>query len=99
MDKTTFVRIIIDYLIYRNRIAEISNNLGLDLMDSNIVSYTDKLFNEYLKSNFNPESTDTIIWWCIDKQSNPELTYKVDGKLVPSDTINDLWNIVEKYRK
>ena len=47
-------------------------------------------------SNFSSEDVDTILWWCCDKQSNPKLKYIVNGKIIPSDTIEDLWNIVGK---
>lgn len=96
MDKSDFISAIHDFLEFRENVANISNAFKLDFTDSNLYLYSEKLFCNYMLSNFNSEDVDTILWWCYDKQSNPKLKYTVDGKIIPSDTIEDLWNIVGK---
>ena len=96
MDKSNFISAIHNFLEFRENIANISNAFKLDFTDSNLYLYSEELFCNYMLSNFNSEDVDTILWWCCDKQSNPKLKYIVDGKIIPSDTIEDLWNIVNK---
>lgn len=96
MDKSNFISAIHDFLEFRENVANISNAFKLDFTDSNLYLYSEKLFYNYMLSNFSSEDVDTILWWCCDKQSNPKLKYIVDGKIIPSDTIEDLWNIVDK---
>lgn len=96
MDKSNFISAIHDFLEFRENVANISDAFKLDFTDSNLYLYSEKLFYNYMLSNFSSEDVDTILWWCYDKQSNPKLKYIVDGKIIPSDTIEDLWNIVNK---
>ena len=96
MDKSNFISAIHDFLEFRENVANISDAFKLDFTDSNLYLYSEKLFCNYMLSNFSSEDVDTILWWCYDKQSNPKLKYIVDGKIIPSDTIEDLWNIVDK---
>lgn len=96
MDKSNFISAIHDFLEFRENVANISDAFKLDFTNSNLYLYSEKLFCNYMLSNFSFEDVDTILWWCCDKQSNPKLKYTVDGKIIPSDTIEDLWNIVNK---
>lgn len=95
MDKATFVSIISDYLAYKEKMANVSNNLGVDLINSTPVEFTERVFDNLMHVYFNSDNANTIIWWCTDKQANPSLNYIVNEKVVPSRTIDDLWEIVK----
>ena len=54
--------------------------------------------------NFDDEGIDWINWWLYEKPAlfkgeADNQAYDENNKVIPTDTIDDLWNIVEKYRK
>lgn len=58
---------------------------------------SDLLF-EYI---FGKEALDWVNWWMYEKNgtlsSSPLEAYDKDGNVIPTDTIDDLWNLIEEY--
>ena len=58
------------------------------------------MFEKYLETYFTEEGTDIIYWYLFEKNGNSE--YKMwdkDKNEIPTETIEDLWNIVKDYLK
>lgn len=64
------------------------------------VEYGNILFDEVLGLLFQEEGVDDINWWLYEKCGRPD--YKMwdkDGNEIPTETLDDLWEIVKDYRK
>ena len=50
---------------------------------------------------FEEEGVDDINWWLFERPMSPPgpKMWDSDGKEIPIETIEDLWNIVKDYRK
>lgn len=53
---------------------------------------------------FSDEGVDWVNWWLFEKpglfkNSLPNEAYDEDGNIIPTDTIDDLWNLVKDYQK
>ena len=58
--------------------------------------------NVVLPELFSDEGVDWINWWLFEKPGfggDPNQAYDEDGNVIPTDTIDDLWNIVKDYQK
>lgn len=52
------------------------------------------------KTNFNENGLDWINWWLYEKDGNSELkAYEKNETEIPTETIEDLWDLVKQYRK
>lgn len=72
--------------------------LEIDLVDSRISIYSNFLFETLLYTYFTEEGIDWIYWWLYEKDGDPELkAYDKYNIEIPSETIDDLWNIVKEY--
>ena len=56
--------------------------------------YTNQKFHEILKYNFNDEDIELIDWWLYERRNNPELKMYIDKKEVPTETIENIWNLL-----
>lgn len=99
--KEEFIDLILKQQEWYNRIDEVSEALSVPtLFESDWVEYTSILFDKTLNLLFNENGVDDISWWMYEKSGNPEFKmWDENGKEIPTDTVEDLWNIVEKFRK
>ena len=61
--------------------------------------HNDRL-DEVIGLLFQEEGVDDINWWLYEKCGRPD--YKMwdkDGNEIPTETLDDLWEIVKDYRK
>lgn len=95
-----FKELITDYQKWDKRIDEVSSILkSPDLYEADWISYTSKLFDNTLKLVFNKYAVDDISWWIWEKSFNPDLKmWDKDDNEIPTETIDDLWNIVKENR-
>ena len=85
-----FKNLINDYKNHLNNIDNASDALNLSLYDSKIVSYSLEIFNKLID----------IDWWLYEKSSDPSLKmFDESGQEIPSETIEDLWNLIKGNRK
>lgn len=98
--KEEFITLISNYQKWDKRIDEVSTILNSpDLFESDWISYTSELFETTLKLVFNKYAIDDINWWIWEKSFNPDLKiWDLDDKEIPTETIDDLWNIVKNNR-
>jgi hypothetical protein len=98
--KEEFVLLISKHKEWDNRIDEVSKSLNCFILDADWVSYTAELFDNTIKLLFTDEGADWIFWWLWEKDGNPELlAYDSEDNIIPSETIDDLWELVKNYRK
>lgn len=98
--KEQFVKLITDNRKHNDRLDEVEDVLGLAIYDCDWVEYGNILFDEVLGLLFQEEGVDDINWWLYEKCGRPD--YKMwdkDGNEIPTETLNDLWEIVKDYRK
>lgn len=99
--KEDFTKIITDYQGWRNRMLRVSEVLGIDFLDPDWIEYTHFLFQDLIKSHFDEGGVDWINWWLFEKPTFAEgkgEAWDADGKVIPTETVEDLWNIVENHR-
>lgn len=98
--KEQFVKLITDNRKHNDRLDEVEDVLGLAIYDCDWVEYGNILFYEVLGLLFQEEGVDDINWWLYEKCGRPD--YKMwdkDGNEIPTETLDDLWEIVKDYRK
>lgn len=100
ISKEEFVNLILNHKDWDSRLDEVEKVLGVMPLEIDWIEYCAKLFDETLKLLFREEGVDDITWWLWEKSGNPELKmWDSDCKEIPTETIDDLWEIVKNYRK
>lgn len=98
--KEQFVKLITDNRKHNDRLDEVEDVLGLAIYDCDWVEYGNILFDEVLGLLFQEEGVDDINWWLYEKCGRSD--YKMwdkDGNEIPTETLDDLWEIVKDYQK
>lgn len=101
MTKEGFIRLIENALNYSKELDR-WDNFGIDLFESLISELGWNFLNVVLPELFSDKGVDWINWWLFDKPGFGEKlnqAYDEDGNIIPTDTIEDLWNIVKDYQK
>ena len=97
--KEEFIELLNDRINWNNKVEQLCELLGSNLWESDIFNYGEILFEKILNLRFNDSGIDIIFWWLYERKYDKDLNIKIDGKEVPSDTLDDLWEIVKDYRK
>lgn len=83
----------------QNKILDQLEELGFEIWDTSVIEFGWQMFDAFLESNFNEDGKDWINWWLYERRVPSDMkAYNEDGSEIPMDTIEDLWNLVEKYR-
>lgn len=74
--------------------------LDIQAFESPLVEFGFLMFENLIEHTFNIEGRDWIFWWLYEKKllGDGPSAINDDGSELPTETIEDLWNIVEKYR-
>ena len=99
--KEEFIDLILKQQKWCNRSDEVSEALNVaTLFECDWVEYASVLFDKTLTLLFNEDGIDDIYWWMYEKSENPELKmWDESGKEIPTDTVEDLWNLVKNNQK
>lgn len=97
--KEEFIELLNDRINWNDKVEQLCELLGSNLWESDIFNYGEILFEKILNLKFNDSGIDIIFWWLYERKYDKDLNIKIDGKEVPSDTLDDLWEIVKDYRK
>lgn len=99
--KEEFINLITEQIEWCDKIDEISETLNApSLYECSWIEYASTLFDKILDFYFKEEGIDHINWWLYEKNRDPKLKmWYVHGKEIPTDTVEDLWNLVKEYRK
>ena len=99
--KENFIYIINQHQNQKELLDELER-CGFDIYETKVIEFGFIMFDKVLKSNFNDEGIDWINWWLYERDnkwcSEIGKAWDENGKEIPTETIEDLWNIVEKYR-
>lgn len=78
------------------------DKFGLSLYELPISEMGWELFNISVDIIFKEDGADWINWWLFEKPiffGKPSQAYNEDGSVIPTDTLDDLWNLVKDLQK
>ena len=94
MDRTRFKKILSEYIKFRD-ILDSLYNMGISMIESPIFSYGYSMLKEVLDDHFNEIAIEDIEWWLFEKSLSKNLKmFDKDGNEIPTETLDDLWEIV-----
>lgn len=94
--KEQFTKLMRKHIDYHDTIEEIENMLSVEIYECPVIRYGDILFDQTLDIIFKVSAIDTINWWLYEKKPNPELNYyDENNNIIPSETLDELWEIVK----
>lgn len=94
IDKQEFIDLITNYINLTDNIDKLDQFLHACIYESKDYEFIDNMFHKILKYNFNDEDIELIDWWLYERRDNPELKMYIDKKEVPTETIEDIWNLL-----
>lgn len=79
-------------------------DFGINLWELPIGDRVAEISDISIKALFSDEGTDWVNWWLYEKpalfEGEPDAkAIDENGNEIPTETIDDLWNIVKDYRK
>lgn len=80
------------------------DDFGINLWELSIGDTIADLAESIWDITFDEDGVDWINWWIYERPALFEgdevnKAYNEDGSEIPTETVDDLWNIVEKFRK
>lgn len=95
--KHEFIALINNYRKWSDQVDKVSEALGIStLFESNLVDYTSQLFDKIINILFDENGTEKIYWWIYEKAGCPDLKmWDKEGNEIPSETIDNLWEIIK----
>ena len=94
IDKQEFIDLITNYINLTDNIDKLDQLLYACIYESKNYEFIDNMFHEILKYNFNDEDIELIDWWLYERRNNSELKMYIDKKEVPTETIEDIWDLL-----
>ena len=99
MTKELFTAMILEIQNFNVQVDQWCEVMCANLFESPLVESGWNLISMLINSNFDEEGQDWINWWLYEKSENPELkAWDAEDKEIPTETIDDLWNLVKDYR-
>lgn len=98
MNEVSFIQLI-ERTKEVNKKLDIIYDTGFDMGDTFITNYAFIMFDEVVHAYFDDEGADIIYWYLYEKNNKPDYIMKIDGKEVPTETPEDIWNIVKHNLK
>ena len=101
--KEQFTKVIEDTLKL-NKEYDRWDNFGINLWELPIGDIVANIAESIWDITFDEEGVDWINWWIYERPplfegDKVNKYYNEDGLEIPTETVDDLWNIVEKFRK
>lgn len=101
--KEQFTKVIEDTLKL-NKEYDRWDDFGINLLELPIGDTVADLAESIWNIVFDEDGVDWINWWIYERPALFEgdevnKAYNEDGSEIPTETVDDLWNIVEKFRK
>ena len=99
MTKELFTKMILEIHNFNVQVDQWCEVMCANLFESPLVESGWNLISMLINRNFDEEGQDWINWWLYERRVPSDMkAYNEDGSEIPMDTIEDLWNLVEKYR-
>lgn len=73
-------------------------DFGINLDELPISDLSWNFFNTAMSDVFTKDGLEWIDWWLYSIPGK-KTAYNPDGSIIPTDTLEDLWNIVKDYQK
>lgn len=100
ISKEEFIELIHEHKKWEEKIYQICDILKIDMWDSDWITYCSILFEKTINLLFTEEGVNDIFWWVYEKDGKSDMKmWKKDGEEIPTETIEDLWEIVKDNRK
>lgn len=101
--KEQFTKVIEDTLKL-NKEYDRWDDFGINLWELPIGDIVANIAESIWNITFDEEGVDWINWWIYERPplfegDEVNKAYNEDGSEIPTETVDDLWNIVEKFRK
>lgn len=98
--KEQFTKLISSHIKQLEKINEIEHVIQGDIMNWNVIEYGNILFDTVLSLLFKDEAVDDIFWWLFEKRGDSNLKmWNENENEIPTETIDDLWEIVKDFQK
>lgn len=98
MNKREFIKLLKDYQTYNNLLDE-ACNVFPSIFESKLFGFATEWFEEIIRAYFIEEGIDWVYWWLFERNGNSEMKAYDNDVEIPMNTVEDLWNYVEKYLK
>lgn len=97
--KEKFIDLIKNNQNYHKQLDRISDafNRAFDVYSASVFEYADLLFDQLMSVHFNEDGCDWIFWWMFEKPYNQPNAFDENNNIIPTETVEDLWNIVKEY--
>ena len=100
ISKVEFITLINEHKKWNDRITQVCDVLKANIFDSDWVEYSSLLFERTISFLFKEEAQDDISWWLWEKDGRSDMKmWDADGKEIPTETVEDLCEIVKDNRK
>lgn len=100
--KEQFIKVINLAQNYEDEVAKL-NDVHINIWEMPIGEIHGQLFDMLIENAFTIDGVDWISWWLYERISiisgEPLPAYNKDGSIIPTDTVEDLWDLVKDYRK
>ena len=92
-----FKKLVNDYKEYLEELEKYSD-LKIDLYDTKLASFAEGMFDRYLRLIFNKDGVEWFYWWIFEKpQTGDEQAWDINGNVIPTETVEDLYNLLQDY--
>lgn len=99
MTKEGFIKLIENAQNYSKELDRWSD-FGIDLFELPISELGWNFLNVVLPELFSNEGVDWVNWWLFEKPGlGGGQAYDENGDVIPTDTVDDLWDIVKNCLK
>lgn len=103
ISKEELVRLLREHDEQQERLDKL-DKAGLRLWDSDLIEYGNMMFERLIRAQFTKEGYEWIFWWLYELPSLSKMMdgpYATDenGDPIPTEILDDLWKLVEPYRK
>lgn len=100
ISKEEFITLINEHKKWDDRITQVCDVLKINLFDLDWLEYSSLLFEKTISFLFKEEAQDDIFWWLWEKAGRPKMKmWDADDKEIPTETVEDLWELVKDNRK
>lgn len=95
--KEEFISLISNHQKWSNKIDKVSNILDIPtLFECDWIDYAARLFDDTLSFLFTEAGVDDINWWLYEKRGRSDMKmWDKEGNEIPTETVDDLWEIVK----
>lgn len=101
MTKEDFLKLIANAECFNSELDRWSD-FGIDLFELPIAEISWDFFNIAIQSAFTNQGVDNINWWLFEKRTPYGKILEIidsSGNIIPTNTIEDLWELVKDDRK